>query len=62
MLRSSSKKSARQRVNVSNKTLARHWSKRFKKSKNEVEAAVAKVGDNPETVMKQLGLGKEVPV
>jgi len=60
MLKSSPTKSPRHRVDVSSKEVARHWSKRFKKPMNEVEAAVAKVGDNPETVMKQLGLGKEV--
>lgn len=60
MLKSNPTKSPRQRVDCSNKTVARHWSKRFKRSRSEVEAAVAKVGDNPETVMKQLGLGNEV--
>ncbi len=30
------------------------WRKRFRKPKHEIEAAVAKVGDNPETVMKEL--------
>jgi Protein of unknown function (DUF3606) len=53
-----SAKLTQRRVNVSDKTLARHWRKRFKKSKTEVEAAVAKVGDNPETVMKQLASAK----
>jgi len=62
MLKSSATKLPRQRVDVSNKTIARHWSKRFKKPQREIEAAVAKVGDNPETVMKQLGLVKEVQV
>jgi Protein of unknown function (DUF3606) len=44
-------KSARNRVDVSTKELARHWCKHLKKSK----AAIAKVGDNAETVMKELG-------
>jgi hypothetical protein len=51
MLTSSFVKSARNRVDVSTKELARHWCKHFKKSK----AAIAKVGDNAETVMKELG-------
>lgn len=55
MLTSSSITSARNRVDVSTKELARHWCKRFKKSKAEIEAAIAKVGDNAETVMKELG-------
>jgi uncharacterized protein YgbK (DUF1537 family) len=48
-------KSARNRVDVSTKELARHWCKHLKKSKAEIEAAIAKVGDNAETVMKELG-------
>jgi hypothetical protein len=40
---------------MSSKELARHWCKRFKKSQPEIEAAIAKVGDNAETVMKELG-------
>ena len=44
------------RVDLSSKDLARHWCKRLKKSRAEIEAAIAKVGDNAETVMKELGL------
>ncbi len=58
MVISTSTKLTQRRVNVSDKTLARHWRKRFKKSKTDIEAAVAKVGDNPETVMKQLASAK----
>jgi hypothetical protein len=52
---SSSTKSPRNRVDISSKELARYWCKRLKKSKAEIEAAIAKVGDNAETVMKELG-------
>jgi Protein of unknown function (DUF3606) len=55
MLTSSSTKRARNRVDISRKELARLWCKRLKKSKAEIEAAIAKVGDNAETVMKELG-------
>jgi Protein of unknown function (DUF3606) len=55
MLTSSSTKSPRNRVDISSKELARYWCKRLKKSKGEIEAAIAKVGDNAETVMKELG-------
>ena len=48
-------KGARNRVDVSTKELARHWCKHLKKSKADIEAAIAKVGDNAETVMKELG-------
>jgi Protein of unknown function (DUF3606) len=54
MLTTSSARSARNRVDISSKELARYWCKRFKKSKPEIEAAIAKVGDNAETVMKEL--------
>ena len=43
-------------VDVSTPTLARFWRKRFRKSKEEIEAAIAKVGGNAETVMKELGV------
>jgi hypothetical protein len=55
MLRTSSVKEVRNRVDLSSKDLARHWCKRLKKSQAEIEAAIAKVGDNAETVMKELG-------
>ena len=55
MLKTSPAKKERNRVDLSSKDLARHWCKRFKKSQVEIEAAIAKVGDNAETVMKELG-------
>ena len=47
-------KVARNRVDISDEDLARHWRKYFGTSKEKIEAAVAKVGDNPETVQKKL--------
>lgn len=58
MLTTSSAKKARNRVDISSNELARHWCKHFKKTKPEIEAAIAKVGDNAETVMKELNRGK----
>jgi hypothetical protein len=55
MLTTSAARKERNRVDLSSKDLARHWCKRFKKSRAEIEAAIAKVGDNAETVMKELG-------
>jgi len=60
MVTTSPTKRARNRVDISSKELARHWCKRLKKSKPEIEAAIAKVGDNAETVMKELGTKREV--
>ena len=47
-------KVAGNRVNISHDELTRHWRKYFGTSKEKIEAAVAKVGDNPETVLKEL--------
>ena len=49
-----SAKQARNRVDMSSKELARQWCKRLKKSRLEIEAAIAKVGDNAQTVIKEL--------
>ena len=59
MLTTSSTKRPRNRVDISSKELARYWCKRLKKTKPEIEAAIAKVGDNAETVMKELGAKRE---
>jgi uncharacterized protein DUF3606 len=55
MLTTSVARKERNRVDLSSKDLARHWCKRLKRSRDEIEAAIAKVGDNAETVMKELG-------
>jgi hypothetical protein len=34
--------------------MARHWCRRLKKSRLEIEAAIAKVGNNAQTVIKEL--------
>lgn len=39
---------------MSSRELARHWCKHLKKSRLEIEAAIAKVGDNAQTVIKEL--------
>jgi Protein of unknown function (DUF3606) len=47
-------KPSRNCVDISNKVSVRQWRKRLGKSAEEVEAAVAKVGNNAETVIKEL--------
>ena len=42
-------------VDLSNEAVARHWTKRFGRTKKEIAAAIAKVGNNPNTVAKELG-------
>jgi hypothetical protein len=44
----------RNRVDISTPDLARHWRKFFGKTEEEIAGAIAKVGDNVETVKKQL--------
>ena len=53
MLKQSPEKPVRNRIDLSTKELARHWC--FGVSQDELETAMAKVGDNVETVMKELG-------
>jgi hypothetical protein len=50
----SPQKPDRNRVDLSTKELTRRWCKHFGKTKEKIEAAIAKVGDNAETVRKQL--------
>jgi hypothetical protein len=45
----------RHRIDLSNDIVARHWAKKLGKSQEEISAAIEKVGDNPETVCKELG-------
>jgi len=40
---------------MSSEEMTRLWCKRLKKSRLEIEAAIAKVGDNAQTVIKELG-------
>jgi Protein of unknown function (DUF3606) len=47
-------KPARNRIDISSEDMARHWCKRLRKSRLEIEAAIAKVGDNAQTVIKEL--------
>jgi Protein of unknown function (DUF3606) len=49
-----SSKLNRNRVDISTPDLARHWRKFFGKSEEEIADAIAKVGDNVETVKKEL--------
>jgi hypothetical protein len=56
---SSTTAGGRNRVDISSKEMARQWRKHFGTTREKIEAAVAKVGDNPETVQKQLRLAEE---
>jgi hypothetical protein len=44
----------RSRIDISDTTIAKRWVKRPGKSKDEIAAAIAKIDDNAETVIKEL--------
>jgi hypothetical protein len=45
----------RTRIRLEDDVIARAWVKQLGKSKEEIAAAISKVGDNAETVKKELG-------
>jgi hypothetical protein len=45
----------RTKIDLTDDVLARGWAKKLGKSKEEIATAIAKVGDNAETVKKELG-------
>ena len=47
-------KPERGRIDLTTDALVRHWTKRLGASKDEIVAAIEKVGNNPETVRKEL--------
>ena len=53
MITSSRPKPSRNLVDISTHS-TRQWRKRLKRSAEEIEAAMAKVGNNAETVIKEL--------
>ena len=44
----------RSRIDLSDPEIANQWVKKLKKSKEEIAAAISKVGDNAKTVVKEL--------
>jgi len=54
MLKQSSRNPERNRIDLSTKESALHLCKHFGVSRDELESAVAKVGNNVETVVKEL--------
>ena len=55
------RKPDRNKIDISNDEIARHWAKKLGKTKDEIAAAVAKVGENAQTVQKELGCDPAVP-
>lgn len=50
----------RNRIDLSDSDVARRWSKHFGKSVEEITAAIAKVGENAQSVQKELGCDPSV--
>ncbi|HEY4143116.1 MAG TPA: DUF3606 domain-containing protein [Pseudolabrys sp.] len=50
----------RNRIDLSDEAVARRWAKKLGKSRDEIAAAIAKVGDNCESVRKELGVKEQV--
>jgi hypothetical protein len=44
----------RNKIELSDDHVAKHWTEKFGKSREEIEAAIGKVGGNPNTVKKEL--------
>ena len=62
MLKQSSEKPVRNEIDLSTKELARHWCKHLGVSQEELKSAIAKVGDNAETVIKELEMKRAAGV
>lgn len=45
----------RARIDLSDEEVVRHWAKKLGKTKEEIVAAVEKVGNNAETIKRELG-------
>ena len=55
-LATSKQKPDRNRIDLSDDAIARQWVKKLGRSRDEIAAAIEKVGDNCETVRKELGV------
>lgn len=49
----------RNKIDLSDDSVARHWAKKLGRSRDEIAAAIEKVGDNCESVRKELGCDKD---
>jgi len=52
-------KPARNRIDLADQAVAGHWAKKLGKSKEEIAAAIEKVGDNCTSVRRELGCTEE---
>ena len=59
-LATSRPKPDRSRIDLSDDAIARQWVKQLGHPREEIEAAIEKVGDNCETVKKELGVKGDV--
>jgi len=59
-LPTSKPKPDRSRIDLTDDAIARQWVKKLGRSRDEIAAAIEKVGDNCETVRKELGVQPDV--
>lgn len=59
-LATSKPKPDRSRIDLSEPAIARQWVKKLGHPREDIEAAIEKVGDNCETVKKELGVKGDV--
>jgi hypothetical protein len=59
-LTTSKPKPDRSRIDLSDDAIARQWVKKLGRSRDDIAAAIEKVGDNCETVRKELGVQPDV--
>ena len=59
-LATSKPKPDRSRIDLTDDTIARKWVKQLGHPREAIEAAIEKVGDNCETVKKELGVKEDV--
>jgi hypothetical protein len=50
----------RNKIDLSDEAVARRWAKKLGKSREDIAAAIEKVGDNCESVRKELGVKGDV--
>ena len=51
----------RNKIDMSDDAVARQWVKKLGRSREDIAGAILKVGDNCETVKKELGVPPDVP-
>lgn len=54
-MKTTPRKPDRSRIDLTDETVARGWVKKLGRTREEIAAAIAKVGDNAQAIRKELG-------